>query len=179
MNNNFPFNQDNIKDPVPKQMNPAKIQNILFKDTNYMREARLQSALDKQPLQKTNDYSIISNNLINYKIPSNSTDLLDKIDYNTLKKSFTKEEFDNKYIHEIHNMMLPKNTENISKETLDNIQGIVPQEKSTDKSIILPYKPLYNMIDVSTYDIHHMFQVNAFDYKFTGYDSTISKWKDF
>ena len=176
MNNNFPFIKDNIKDPVPRNFDSSKIKDMLFKDTNYMREDKLQFALNKQPKQKIDDYYVIANNLINYKVPANSNDLLETIDYSTLKKSFTKEEFDNKYIGEIHDLMLAKNTEKISKDTLDMIQGNMKEDIISPPNL---YKPVYNMIDMSTHNIHHIFQSNTFDYKYNGFDNNVSKWKKF
>ena len=119
MYNSIPFIYD-IKNPVPTYPSAKKTKNRLYKETNFNREDKLQHNLNDKFKKNEEEYRIISNKLIDYSVPSNSNDLLETRDY----KSFSKAELNDKYIHEIYDMMLENNTENISKERIDGITGI-------------------------------------------------------
>lgn len=157
---NYPLgtNSLNIKEPVPPVIIPKPDE--VFKDNQFIRDEGVTKAINNKIEQNDKDYINVAQVYNNYRIPSDSKDLL----ISKQMHDFSKEELDNLTIHDIFNSMSAKVENNISSDEINRITG-KPIEYEGVKDL---YKPVYSSIEN---DEMIMFDNNLTSSKFKGYSS--------
>ncbi len=155
-----------------KIFNPEEIGLILAEDVDFVqaeeinycnRDEAVTNTMDKLTLENNKEYILTAKDLIKFKPPECSKDLLTNVNI----KNLSKDTLDNSYLAELYNSMTAKVINNISKDQIDSITGIEVKETELKNM----YKPLVSLIDKNLiYDVNN--ENNKIDYKFSGYDDT-------
>jgi hypothetical protein len=142
-----------VVDPVPT--NPVVLPNQAFKDNLFVRDAGVNNMMAKLNNITKDNYVDAAQSHATFIIPRDSKDALEYKQYSDIPKDITT-------LADIHDMMVGKVNENISKDEIDRITG----KPITFDQLNNMYKPVFVSMDPDY--TGEMFK--NIPYKFNGYD---------
>jgi len=143
----------NIVDPVPTH--PVVLPNQAFKDNLFVRDAGVDNMTAKLNDITKDDYVGAANSHAAFMIPKDSKDAVEYKQYSDIPKDITN-------LADIHDMMVGKVNENISKEEINRITGKPIKYDQLNNM----YKPIFVSMDPDY--TGEMFK--NIPYNFSGYD---------
>lgn len=142
-----------VEDPVPTH--PVVLPNQAFKDNLFVRDAGVDNMTAKLNNITKDDYIGAANSHATFMIPKDSKDAVEYKQYSDIPKDITT-------LADIHDMMVGKVNENISKEEIERITG----KPITYDQLNNMYKPVFVSIDPD--NTGETFK--NISYAFNGYD---------
>lgn len=139
INNNFPIESHELKIEAPTIPIIVAKEDEPFKANQFIRDKGITNAMNKLSSNNNTSYSKVADAYVNFVQPVDSTTMIQHKQYN----EFTQDQLNDMYIHDIHDAMIGKVDNNISKEEIERITG-KPNDVPTISGL---YKPVYQSID--------------------------------